>query len=420
MNKKKKPGIGRREFVKTSVAATGGMLIVKPETAFGSSANSMVNIGLLGCGGRGTSVAGDFVQNTNSQVTALGDLFQDRLDVTSDHFGQMQSAKGRSEIKETFRGPEAYRELAASDVDMILVSSPPYFHPLHAEASIEAGKHTYLEKPVATDVRGCKKVASLASRAEGRVSVDVGFQIRSGPLFAELTRRIHRGDIGDIACAHGFYFAGDLPRRTRPDMSRSEHKIRNWYFDRVLAGDILVEQNIHIIDVFNWVLKAHPFRAESTAGRKVRTNIGDVSDHFAVTYHYPNDIRASFMSTQFLPEWGDVCMRFFGPKGFSEAFYSGGLRIKGENPWEAGADAADPGKALEVDPLGDATPEKAKAFIESIHSGHFHNQLKLGAESSLSAILGRESAYEGKGMSWGDLLDSDQHWETDIDIREFA
>lgn len=412
--------IGRRNFIKTSAAATGSLLVVKPETAFSAQANSRVQIGLLGCGGRGNAVARDFVEHTDSEVVILGDLFEDRLEETASGFEKVQKEAGRSGIAKRFKGPDAFKQVAESDVDMVLVTTPPYYHPQHLEAVLDAGKHVYLEKPVATDVRGSLKVRDLAKKAEGTVSADVGFQIRRSPYFAELTKRLHDGAVGDITCAQGFYFAGDLPRRHEPGMSKQEAKIRNWFFYKVLSGDILVEQNIHIIDVFNWVLKAHPLRADATAGRKVRTDIGDVNDHYVVTFHYPNDVRVGFQSTQFLPQWGTVGMRFFGPKGYSEAFYSGGLKIVGENPWQAGAETMASDTAPEIDPLGDATPEKAKAFVNSIKSGDFHNELKQGAESCLSAILGRQAAYEGREMTWKELVASDQSWETELDLREVS
>jgi predicted dehydrogenase len=419
MKKNARP-IGRRDFFKSSMAVTSGVLLVKPETAFTYAANSRLSLGLLGCGGRGNSVAGDFVNHNNVEVAVLGDMFADRLERTKANFDKLQAEKGRSPVATTYRGPSAHLDVARSEVDFVLIATPPYFHPEHLEPVLDAGKHVYLEKPVATDVRGCMKVSELSTKADGKVSADVGFQIRNGSHFADLTRRVHEGAIGDIACVQGYYLAGDLPRKGGTGMSASESKLRDWVFDRVLGGDILVEQNIHIVDVFNWVLKAHPLRAEATGGRKVRTDIGDVSDHFMVTYYYPNDIRASFMSTQFLPTWGSVSMRFFGPKGFSEAGYSGGLRIIGDNPWEAGAEDTPAGKKPEVDPLGDATPLKTQAFVNSITSGQYHNQLKQGAESTLSAILARQAAYEGRSISWGELLASDQHWETDIDVNQLG
>ena len=407
--------IGRREFFKTSAAATGAAILTKPETAFSATANSTLTMALLGCGGRGTSVAGDFINHNNVQVTVLGDLFQDRIDASREALDKLHGAKGRSKVSSTFLGPDCVEKVANSDVDIVLIATPPCFHPEHFEVVLSGGKHVYLEKPVATDVQGCLKVVELAAKVEGKVSVDVGFQIRNGSHFAEQTRRLHAGAIGDITCVHGFYFAGDLPRRQSIGPSETEAKLRNWYFYKDLAGDILVEQNIHVIDVYNWILKSHPIRAEATAARKVRTDIGDVSDHFVVTYYYPNDVRASFMSTQFLPTWGTVGWRLFGPKGFSEAFYSGGIKIAGENAWVAGATETST-EAPEIDPLGDATPLKTQAFIQSIVSGKFHNQGKQGAESTLSAILGRQAAYEGQSISWGQLLKSNQKWDVKLDV----
>lgn len=410
----------RREFFKSTAAATGTLLFVKPETAFGSAANSALQLGIIGCGGRGTNVAENFVEHTNTRVTALADLFQDRLEASRAHFDKIQAAKNAGKISKTFKGPRAFEELAKSDLDVVLISSPPYFHPEHLEAVVAAKKHVYLEKPVSTDVQGCKKVMEIARKAQDNLSAVVGFQIRTGPHFLELTRRLHDGAIGEIALAQGFYFAGDLPRKAKPGMSKEEARIRGWVFDRVLSGDILVEQNVHIVDIFNWVLKAHPVRAWATGGRKVRTNVGDVWDHFVVTYVYPNDIRANFMSTQFLPQWGTVCARFFGNKGYSEEFYSEGIRIKGDNPWEAGADKAAPGTKPEIDPLSDATPEKVKAFERSIRGGKFLNELNQGAESTLSAILGRNAAYEGREMTWNELLASGQQWDAGLKLEGLA
>lgn len=412
--------IGRREFFQRSVAATGSMLLVNSKTAFGYQANSTVNIGLLGCGGRGTGVASDFVNHTNSQVTALGDILRDRIDAARTHFDTLQAEKGRSKVSQIFKGSNSHQEIAESDVDMILIATPPYYHPLHLKTVIDQGKHIYLEKPVATDVKGCMDVAALAPKVEGKMSVDVGFQIRYGSQFVEQTKRIRNGAIGDVALADGFYFASDLPRKGGPGMSAAEAKLRNWYFYKELAGDIIVEQNIHVVDVYNWMLDAHPIRAQATAARKVRNDIGDVSDHYVITFYYPNDVRASFVSTQFLPEWGTVGWRLFGAKGFSEAFYTGGLKIVGENPWAAGDQGMQADQAMEVDPLGDATPLKAQAFINSVVSGNYHNQLKQGAESTLSAILAREAAYEGRELTWGELLASNQSWEADLDLSQIG
>lgn len=414
-------GMGRREFVKTASAATAGLLLVTPEIAFGTQASSTLQLGMIGCGGRGTAVAGDFVNRAGVRVAALGDLFQDQLDIAKARFDKLNGAKGHAAIdaKKVFKGPRAFQELSASDVDIVLVSTPPYFHPEHLETALAAKKHVYCEKPVATDVRGCRKVQELAKKVAGKQSVHVGFQIRYSPEYKELTRRIHEGAIGEIATVQGYYFAGDLPRR-QPTQGM-DGKLRNWVFDRVLSGDVLVEQNIHIIDWINWVLKARPEKVYATAGRKVRLDIGDVSDHFVTTYFYPGNIRVGFQSTQFLPKWGDVCVRFFGSKGFAEAHYSGGVFISGANEWKMETPPATAARQRpEVDPLAEATPEKVKAFVEGIKSGRFDNQLEQGAESTLSAILGRTAAYKSKELTWDQLLKSNLQWKTDVNIEKLA
>lgn len=416
-------GIGRRDFVRNAGTATAGILLVTPEIAFGSRANSTLQLGMLGCGGRGSSVAESFVSRAGVRMSALADLFQDQLDTARNRFNKLNQAQGHAALDtgRLFKGPRAYKDICASDVDVVLISTPPYFHPEHLEEAVAAGKHIYLEKPVATDVRGCRRVRELAGKVEGKQSVHVGFQIRYSPEYRELTRRIHAGAIGEIASVQGYYLAGDLPRRSKPGMSAGEAKIRNWFFDRVLSGDVLVEQNIHIIDWMNWVLKSRPEKVFATSGRKVRTDIGDVSDHFLTIYRYPGDIRVGFQSTQYLSKWGDVCVRFLGSKGMAEAHYSGGVFIQGGNEWKAEPPAATASRQKpEVDPLSEATPEKVKAFVESIRSGKFHNELHQGAESTLSAILGRQASYAEEEMTWDQVVTSNQQWESFLDLDKLT
>jgi myo-inositol 2-dehydrogenase/D-chiro-inositol 1-dehydrogenase len=411
--------VTRRDFVQTAAGAAAGLMLVRPEIAFGTRANSTLQLGMIGCGGRGTSVAESFVGRAGVRMHALGDLFQDQLDRARGHFDKLNGSQShaRIDVGRIFKGPRAYQDLAASDVDIVLVSTPPYFHPQHLTAAVGAKKHVYLEKPVATDVAGCRKVQELAKKVEGKSSVHVGFQIRYSPEYRELVRRIHEGAIGDIGSVQGYYLAGDLPRRQMPGASAQELKLRNWFFDRVLSGDVLVEQNVHIVDWINWTLKARPEKAYAVASRKVRVDIGDVNDHFVAVYQYPGDIHVGFQSTQYLPKWADVAVRFLGSKGYAEAHYSGGVFITGQNEWKAEPPPATAERQKpEVDPLSEATPEKVKAFVESITSGRFHNQLAQGAESTLSAILGRQSAYESKEMTWDQVLKSNQAWKSDVDV----
>ncbi len=416
-------GMDRREFVKAAGAAAAGLLLVRPEIAFGTAANSTPQLGMIGCGGRGSSVAETFVTRAGVRMAALADVFQDQLDRARSAFDKFNASNSHAAIDgaRIFKGPAAYKQLCSSDVDVVLISSPPWFHPEHLETALASGKHIYCEKPVATDVRGCKKVLDLAGKVGPKQSVHVGFQIRYSPEYVELTRRIQNGDIGTIASVQAYYLAGDLPRRKTDGMSPDAAKLRNWVFDRALSGDVLVEQNIHIIDWINWVLKAKPEKVYGTCGRKIRTDIGDVNDHFVTVYEYPGGINAGFQSTQYLPKWCDVVVRFLGSKGFAEAHYSGGVFISGTNEWKA-QPAAPPSAAQrpEVDPLSEATPQKVISFIENIKSGKFENQIQQGAESTLSAMMGREAAYRRKEMTWEQLRKSNQQWKTPVDIMKVS
>src|SRR5258707_14102355 len=249
--------VDRRKFIGTA-AMTAGMMFLRPERVRGTAANSEVRVGLLGCGGRGTEDATNLVDTGGARVVALGDLFQDQLDKARETFNKMQQAKGYSALDESqlFVGPNAFQKMASSkEVDAIVIATPPYFHPQHLEAAVAAGKHVYLEKPVAVDVPGALKVIEIGKRAGGELRLDVGFQIRDCPPFVELLKRIHDGALGKIFCGESHYFSGYIDRPAWPDASQTERRLRNCVYDRVLSAAIVAEQNIHLIDICNWVVK---------------------------------------------------------------------------------------------------------------------------------------------------------------------
>ena len=192
--------VDRRKFL-GAAAATAGMMFLKSELVRGTAANSAVRVGLLGCGGRGTEDATNMIDTGGARVVALADLFQDQLDKARENFNKIQQAKGYAVLDESqlFVGPSAFLQIAASkEVDAIVIATPPYYHPQHLEAALAARKHVYLEKPVAVDVPGAKKVIEAGKRAEGKLSLDVGFQIRDCPPFVELVKRIHNGTSIDV------------------------------------------------------------------------------------------------------------------------------------------------------------------------------------------------------------------------------
>ncbi len=417
--------LGRREFL--GAAAAASFVILKPQQVRGTAANSQVRFGILGCGGRATAEATSFVENAGARVTAIADLFADQLEKGRQHFDSLQQAKGYAPIDsaQLFKGPNSYQQIADSkEVDFILITTPPYFHPHHLETVVAAGKHVYCEKPVAIDVPGAHHVIGIGEKVQGKLSLAVGFQIRNAPPMVELTKRIHDGALGTIGCGLAYYYCAHIDRPEWPNASADEKRLRNWVWDRKLSGDIIVEQNIHVIDMCNWMLKGHPVKAVGMCDRKIRTDAGDCKDNFNVLFTYPNNVQISFGSAQYDHPTFDAAVRLIGSDGASESHYDWRVNITGKEPWDAGLRPAGgeefsaAGKFAGA--LDHADSEKEKAFIESITSGQFLNQAALGAESAMSAMLGRNAAYSGKPLTWEELQKSKEVLDPKLDIAQFA
>jgi predicted dehydrogenase len=324
---------------------------------------------------------------------AAADVVRDHLTTTAN---RLKIGQDRS-----YYGPDAYKQLAASKLDAVVIETPPYFHPDHAMEAVNANKHVFLAKPVAVDVPGCKGiVASGEKAAQKNLSYWVDFQTRAREAFQQAAERVHRGDIGKPALAQIFYYAGRVrPKVTTPNADEGLERILNMYTDRVLGGDIIVEQNIHVIDLANWMIGAHPAKACGTGGRVdwrgSPYDAGDAWDHFTVTYWYPNDVAGSFSSNQLNPSFTDLCVRIIGRDGCADLHYNGLIRILGKNPW-TGAEKDDTFKGGAI--------ANIKAFITSIRDGKPINNASTGAESTLSAILGRTAAYQNGMETWDKMM----------------
>ncbi len=420
--------MNRRKFLQGASTACS-LMIVKPSVAFSYAANSAVQYGLLGCGKRGTSVATSFATNTQARVVALGDIFPDQLAIGKQHFDQLNSKLGVPAVdpKLTFHGWEAYKAMAANPhIDAVQISTPPFFHVEHMDILSAGGKHVYCEKPVGVDIPQTRRALQIAKRIDGKVSASVGFQIRSAPPFAEIVQRIHAGQIGKIASIAGYYNA---PPATYPDrgaMPHDEQRLRNWLWDKTLSGDILLEQNIHVIDVCNWVMESHPFKATARASRKVIQNFGNINDNYEVIFEYPGEVELVFSSTQFnAPGYFDVKETFFGTEGIAEMPYKGALRIQGQKPWtwtgseqESGAKFAADGAFS--DNLADADKMKDRSFIESITGNKFQNQIAAGVDSARTCMMARKSAETGRTVTWQDIEADTEQYQLGIEIRKFV
>ena len=391
----------RRTFLK-SAATVSAFSIFKPSIVFGSKANSAIRIGVIGCGNRGTAVISSMIANTNSSIVAMADIFDDQLQKATPVFNKVNAVKNIPAIPPAniYQGSKAYLKLLENkNVDAVQISTPAYSHVGFLEAAVMAGKHVYCEKPVAPDVDGCRRAIQLGEKLNGKQSVVIGFQIRHATAYAEMVSRIQRGDIGELITVQLYYLSSAGPIITRNNVSDDEVRIRNHFYFNAMSGGILLDQGIHMLDICNWVLQGHPLNAVGRGNARARTEIGDTFSNYQVVYQYPNNVNVSIHTTQLGHQFGDVCCRFIGTKGIAEAHYSGGVFINGDNKWDSGIAKSESGLTPQQQATGvflsslhDADANKEQAFINSIQTGNYLNETRSGAESTLAAILGRESA----------------------------
>lgn len=391
--------VKRRAFLK-GAAAGAGLLVLRPESARGTQANSTLELGVIGCGGRGRHVADDFVKFTGSRIVALADAFADSVE-------GFRSAYGVEE-RRCHVGLDAYEPLLGSKLDGAIITSPPYFHPEQAEAAVAAGKHVWCAKPIAVDVPGAKSFIESGRRAaEKDLSLFVDFQTRNSEPFLEVERRIRRGDIGKIVSAQIYYQAGRLGVHADPNDKSPQARLRNWVFDKVLSGDIIVEQNVHVLDVSDWYLAQRPEKAFGTGGRKARVDVGDCWDHFIAIFWYPDGTRIDFSSGQYTKGYSDLCMRFYGTRGTADTHYGRQVKIFGDVPWEG----------VEQDnTYREPVVRNAKIFAEAIRSGKPLNNAEPSAESTITTILGREASYGERLVTREEILAANVKLEANLKI----
>ena len=275
---------------------------------------------------------------------------------------------------------------------------------------LEAGKHLYLAKPMAVDVAGCLAIERAVKAAGPSRHVLVDFQTRRDPLFREAAARVHRGDIGPAVLGHVYYHAGRLKPQA-PEGTQTA-RLRNWVFDKALSGDIIVEQNIHVIDVANWYLQAHPVSAQGTGGRKARVDVGDCWDHYVVTFSYPNGVLVDFSSAQFTKGFDDLRIRVYGATGTVDSAYDGDVRLTGDAPWEGGST-----KGLYT--------SGAVGNIQDFHAAVTGGQaladtLGPSLQSNLTAILGRQAATADRTVTWDEMMKGAERIEPKLHFRRTA
>lgn len=402
--------ISRRDFMKASATAAAGIGLTGLSGCEQSQVQSMaytsgsdrIRVGLIGCGGRGTGAMANCVKSSPGiEVYAMGDVFKDKLkdSVTSlknyrpdeeDPYsgGGVPPEKFNVPKERQFVGFDAFEKVIAADVDMVILATPPHFRPQHLKASIEAGKHVFMEKPVAVDPVGIRSVIASSKLAKDKsLGIVAGTQRRHQKNYIELIRRVRSGDIGDIVAGQCYWNMGTLWSHKRKfGWSDMEYQLRNWLYYTWLSGDHIVEQHVHNIDVINWAIGSTPVKCMGMGGREVRTEpiFGNIFDHFAVEFEYPNNVRVMSMCRQTEGCTNNVSERVIGTKGIMHSNDG----IEGENFFKY--DGPDP----------NPYEEEHAHLIKSIRDGNPLNEGKRIAESTLCAIMGRMSAYTGRAMKF--------------------
>jgi myo-inositol 2-dehydrogenase/D-chiro-inositol 1-dehydrogenase len=394
---------GRRDFIKESATIVGGALL---GSAFAGKANAWtlssdpIKIALIGCGSRGAgAVLNALSANANVVLVAMADVFRDKLDETYAILTKVGRIKNFVKVPENqkYVGFDAY-EKAIACADVVLLVTPPAFRPSHFEAAVRAGKHVFMEKPLASDAPGIRQILETGKEATRKnLKVVVGLQNRYDPGYKEMVKKIQEGAIGRIISATDYYLIG--PVTTSPRLaaqSEMEFQMRNWrYFNWLWAGSPAGLQ-IHNTDIVNWVKGDYPIRAQGMGGRSSLKgpDHGDIFDHFYIEYEYADGTKLNSQIRHISGTWNKGGATFQGAAG-SASLQAGIKNAKGEQIWR------NPNKDSE-----NAYQIEHDALFAAIRNNSPLNDTEWGAKSTMTTILGRMAVHSGKMVEWDEALNS--------------
>lgn len=394
--------VNRRNFVKGSASVAGGVMLggLPFESRARSTGNGKLKIALVGCGGRGTGAAVQALSvKEDVELVAMADAFKDRLDTSYENIvGQVEDKK-RVNVKDKnkFVGFDAYKE-AIDLADVVILTTPPGFRPIHLEYAINSDKHIFCEKPVATDAPGIRKVLELAEIAkQKKLNIVVGLQRHYQTVYRELFKRVHGGEIGKVTSTQVYWNGGGVwVHPKQPGWTEMEFQMRNWYYFNWLCGDHIVEQHIHNMDVGNWAAQAHPVVAQGMGGREVRTGkeYGEIFDHHYVEFKYADGTVMNSQCRHIKGCFNKVAEEITGTKGRADS--TGTIYdLDGKIVW----------KHRNTDDPNPYQQEHDELFA-SIVAGETINDLENGALSTMTAIFGRMATYSGVEIKWDDAINS--------------
>jgi myo-inositol 2-dehydrogenase / D-chiro-inositol 1-dehydrogenase len=365
----------------------------------------VIKAGLIGCGGRGTGAAIDFLNaGPNLKITALGDLFQDKITACREELKKQKNVEVADE--KCFLGFDAVQKVLASGVDLVILATPPYFRPEHFAAAVDARKHVFMEKPVCVDPVGGRSVIATARKAQGlQLSVVTGTQLRHQRNYVATYKNIAEGMIGDLVTANCYWNQDKLWHRDpNPQWSEMEYMIRNWVNWSWLSGDHIVEQHVHNLDVIHWFTGKVPVKAVAF-GSRLRRVTGDQYDNFSVDYVYDNEMHVHSMCRQINGCVNDVSEHVQGTKGYSncrDTIWD----AAGKELWKYEYPAGPDGKPMTDVKISPYVQEHID-LVTSIRTGTPINEAENTALSTLVAIMGRISAYTGKQVTLEEVMNSE-------------
>jgi predicted dehydrogenase len=394
--------VTRRLFMQTTAAATAALAFPYGVRLYGSD---VIRVGVVGCGGRGTGAARDCMRGADGvEIVAMGDLLPERLTQSRTELAKAVASNPAlaAKLKVTddtcFTGFDAFEKVLAAGIDLVILATPPGFRPAHLAAAVAAGKHVFTEKPVAIDAAGIRSVLATYQAAKTKnLAIVAGTQRRHQAEYLEAIKRIQDGAIGKVLGGQVFWNQGGLwSHEPRAEWTDAEWQIRNWLYFTWLSGDHIVEQHVHNIDVANWVMGAHPVKAVGVGGRQFRTEprYGHIYDHFAIDFEYPGGAHVLSMCRQIEGTRGRIGEHFVGASGTSDA----STFIQGARPWKYEA------PERRVSPY----VQEHTDLVASLRAGKPLNELQQVAQSTLTAIMGREAAYTGQEITWDEMLDAKQ------------
>lgn len=364
----------RRGFVKAAGAAAATFSIVSPQAVRGSQANSVMTLGLIGCGNRGMHVSGLFAKNENARVAAFNDIYEDRFQAAAQKYAGAKRFNSYDEM------------LADKSIDAILIATPAFLHPEHFERAVKAKKHIFCEKPAGVDAPGVLRFLKAAKAGDPSKRITMDYQQRYGKDYRKAHAVVTSGELGRISQIRAAWMGGGPPIKKGHDPS--EERIRNWFFYRELSGDMLIEQDCHNIDVVNWFMGTHPVRVSGVGSRMQRT-IGDIYDNLSLSFQFADGTIFSYTANQFgNPGWTDVSETFVCEKGVV-------------NVGRKGYKIYRPGKPVEeVATNYDITMDNVNEFVDGVRTGKVENAGLWGGESSLVAVMALMACTSGQPMTW--------------------